>query len=119
MIHYRNLRQCLSLGLKLKKMHKILKFKESDWIRFYIDFNTQKRTNSNNESDKNFFKLMNNAVMGKLWKIWEKVKMRIVKNKKEFLKYISKPTCVRWNIYGNILASIYEKKTSLTLNKPI
>ena len=60
---------------------------------------------------------MNNAVMGKLWKIWEKVKMRIVKNKKEFIKYSSKSTYVRWNIYGKILASIHEKKTSLTLNK--
>ena len=43
--------------------------------------------------------------------------MRIVKNKKEFIKYSSKSTYVRWNIYGKILASIHEKKTSLTLNK--
>ena len=45
-----------------KKKHRILQLKQNDWMRAYIDFNTQKRTISNNESDKNFFKLMNNAV---------------------------------------------------------
>ena len=53
-IHYRNVQLCLKVGLKFKKMHRLLKFKQSNRMRFYIDFNTHKRTNSNNESDKNF-----------------------------------------------------------------
>ena len=64
-IYYRNLQQCLELGMKLKKIHRILKFKQSDWIRPCIDFNTKKRTISNNEADKNFFTLTNNSVYGK------------------------------------------------------
>ena len=54
-IYYRNLQQCLELEIKLKKIHRILKFKQSNWMRPYIDFNTKKRTISNNEADKKFF----------------------------------------------------------------
>ena len=64
-IYYRNLQQCLELGMKLKKLHRILKFKQSDWMRPYTDFNTQERTISNNEADKIFFTLTNNSVYGK------------------------------------------------------
>ena len=42
-VHYRNLRYYLSQGLILKKVHRILEFKQSNWMKFYIDFKTQKR----------------------------------------------------------------------------
>ena len=107
-IHYRNLQQYLELGIKLKKTHRILKFKQSDWMRPYIDFNSQKRTISNNKPDKNFFKSMNNAAYGKTMEnIRKRVKIRIIKNKKDFIKYTSKTTYVRWNIHRKKAAAIH------------
>ena len=65
-LHYSNLQLHLSLGMKI---HKVLKLKQSDWIKKYIDFNREKRTNTANSFEKNVFKLMINSVYGKTMEI--------------------------------------------------
>ena len=86
----------------------------------YIDFNTQKRKEAINEADKNLSKLLNNAVYGKTMENMRKIlKIKIVKNSKDFIKYTSKPTYVNWKKFENNLFAIHEKEISLTLNKPI
>ena len=46
------------------------------------------------------------------------IKIRVVKNSKDFIKYTSRPTCLNWKVFENDLAAIHENKISLTLNKP-
>ena len=114
------MQQCLELGMKLKKIHRILKFKQQDCMKPYIDFITQKRKEATNEADKNHFKLLNNAVYGKTMENMRKrIKIRIVKNSQDFIKYTSRPTCINWKVFENNLVAFHEKKISLTLNKPI
>ena len=54
-LHYRNRQLYLSLGMRLTTIHRILKFKQSDWMKKYFDFNTEKRMNATNDFEKGFF----------------------------------------------------------------
>ena len=52
--------------MKLTKIHKVLKCKQSDWMKIYINFNTKKRKNATTSFEKTSFKLMINSVYGKI-----------------------------------------------------
>ena len=118
-LHYRNLQSYLSLGLKLKKIHRVLEFDQSPWLKQYIDFNTQKRTHAKNSFEKDFFKLMNNSVFGKTMEnIRKRVDVRLVTSKEKLLKLASKPTYVSSKIFNENLVAVHKIKETLTMNRP-
>ena len=119
-VYYRDLKYYLSQRLILKKVHKILEFKQSAWIKPYIDFNTERRKEATNETDKYLFKLLINATYGKTMENMRKrFKIRIITNEKDFLKYVSKSTYIAYRKFGKNLVAIHEKKETVKLNKPI
>ena len=119
-IHYKNLIQCLRLGMKLKKIHRGIKFIESAFLKSYIDKNTKLRAQAKNNFDKDFFKLMNNSVFGKtIENIRNRVNIKLVNTGEQFKKLAAKPNYESRKILKDNLVSVHMKKTSLTMNKPV
>ena len=113
-LHYKNLSLYLSLGIKLTKVHRILKFKQSNWFKIYIDCNTDKIKNTANNFKKDFFKLMNNSIYGKKR---ENLTKKI--SAKNYKKYVSKASFVLQKIFSENVVAIHETKPVLTLNEPV
>ena len=106
MLHYRNLKLHLSLGTKLTKIHRVLKFKQSDWMKKYINLNTEKR--------------MIRCVYGKTMEsLRKRMNIRLVNKEENFLKYTSRPTHIHHKIFGKNYAAVHEINQVSTLNKPI
>ena len=119
-VHYHNLKLYLSLGLHLTKVHRVLSFKQSPWLKPYIDFNTNMRKEAKNEFEKDFFKLMNNAVFGKTMEnLRKRVDIQLVHQEKRLAKLTKKPSFKSFKIFNPDLASVEIQKQKLVLNRPI
>src|SRR5688572_4538852 len=119
-VHYENLKLYESLGLKIIKIHRGIKFEESAWLKKYIDINTSSRTRATNEFEKDFFKLMNNSVFGKTCEnIENHVDIKLVSNEKQAIKLAAKTSYDTRTIFDENLIAIHMKRTKLYYNKPI
>ena len=102
-------------------MHCALEFNQSQWLKQYVGFNTQKRiAEKNGDKDgKVLCKLMNNAVYGKtVENLKNRIDVKLVSNKKDYLKWTSKPSYMSHKIFDNDLVAICKNKVTLTCNKP-
>ena len=96
----------LSLGYELEKVHRVLQYEQSDFLKKYIDLNTDARKTAKNDFEKNFFKLMNNSVYGKTMEnIRNRINFRLIQSEKEALA--CKNVKHYWNRFGDSLVGVH------------
>lgn len=125
-IHYANLKQALSLGMRLEKVHRILKFTQSTWLKTYVELNTNLRIKATSKFAKDFFKLVLNSVYGKSFE--NVLKHRNIKlvtrwapeGKKLCAQtLIAKPNFHSISQFSDEFAAIEMKPLEIKLNRPI
>ncbi|GFW66282.1 c2H2-type domain-containing protein [Trichonephila clavipes] len=110
-LHYSNLKLYLKLGLVLKKIHRVLKFFQSPWLKNYIDYNTKLRTKSVNDFQKDYYKLMNNSIFGKTMEnVRRRVDIRLCSTEEQARKLIAKSNFNRRTIFSENLMAVHLKK---------
>ena len=119
-VHYRNLRQYLEMGMRLTAVHRGISFNPSSWMEPYIRKNTELRKTAANSFEKDFFKLMNNSVFGKtIENIRKRQNIILVDNREKPSKLISRPNFDRATIFDRNLIAVHMKKTEVYFNKPV
>ena len=122
LLHYENIQLYLRLGLKFKKIHQVLEFNESLWLKSYNEFNTQETIEAEKNGDKNgksLYKLMDNVVYGKAMEnVRNRIDARLVSKEDDYLKWTSKPAYMSQKIFDNDSVAIRKNKVTLRLNKP-
>ena len=119
-VHINSLKQVLNHGLKFKKIHRAIEFTEREWLKAYIDMNTELRKTAKNDFEKDLFKLMNNSVFGKTMENIRKHRdIKLVTTDKKRSKLVSEPNYHTVNLTSEDLSIIEMKKTKVKMNKPI
>ncbi|XP_052855203.1 uncharacterized protein LOC128263964 [Drosophila gunungcola] len=125
-IHLKQLQLCLEQGLIVKKIHRVLSFTQSCWLKPYIDLNTDQRKIAENDFEKNFFKLMNNAIYGKTMEnVAKRRKVALVRhyqsrqNSPGFRQRIARHDFHSVEIFDSDLAAIESTPSKIMYDKPI
>ena len=119
-VHISVLKQALDHGLKLRKVHRVIEFKQKAWLKEYIDVNTELRKKASNDFEEDFFKLLNNEVFGKTMENVRKHRyIKLVKTDHRRNKLVLEPNYHTMKLIDDNLAIIEMKKVKVKMNKPI
>jgi len=118
--HYRNLQFYIKHGLILTKIHRIISFYQSPWLKPWIDYCTERRKMARNEFESDLAKLQANATFGKtMEQVRNRVNVRLICDPIKLAKAVSRPTFRRAEIINDDLTMVRGARQRVTLNKPI
>ena len=119
-IHIQALNQALQHGLRLDRIHRVIEFDQSPWLKTYIDFNTQLRTEATNDFEKDFVKLMNNSVFAKTMENIRKHRnIKLVTTEEKYLHTVMCPNFKSGVLFGENLMGCEMGKIKVVMNKPV
>jgi hypothetical protein len=121
-LHYRNLKLYHSLGLRVTKIHRAVRFRQEAWMAPYIQLNTTLRAKASSEFEKDFFKLMNNSVFGKTMEnLRKRIRVDLVRGDEtdKMRRLVADPAYISHKIFNDDLAAVHSVKSTLKLNRPI
>ena len=104
----------------MEKVHRVIKFNQKDWLKTYMITDTELRQKAKKKIEKDFFKLMNNAVFGKTMENVRKhrgIKLVTTERRRNYL--VSEPNYHTTNFFTENLLATEMKKTEITMNKPV
>ena len=119
-LHISALKFYLQHGLRLKRVHRAISFKQANFLKPFIEFNTEKRKNAKNDFEKDLFKLMNNSEYGKTMEnVRKHGDYELVNTPERFQKLVNKPLFKHRYIINEDLVIVEKDKHTVELNKPI
>ena len=119
-LHYLTLKLCSKLGLKVTKVHRVLRFLQGYWLTPYKKLNSRKREQATNKFDENFFKLTINSVNSKMCENPRKrTNVMLVRSENELLEQNAKFMLKSFKIFNLNLAAVTLRRTEFTWSKPL
>ena len=122
-VDYRALQAYQAQGLVVSKVHRVLEFDQSAWMKPYIQKNTEFRRHAKTDFEKDFYKLLNNSVFGKTMEdVRKRTDIQLVRpgiEAERLRKMVAKPTFSGRKIFGENLVAVQRRKNCVLLNKPV
>jgi hypothetical protein len=119
-LHHRTLQLYTSIGVKITKVHKVLKFNQSPFLKKFIDVNTANRNKSTSDLEKDFWKLFSNSCFGKMIEqVRDRQRVNVVLSEESSTRLTRKPSCQRVEIIDEGCTLHVMKRTKVYLDRPI
>ena len=118
-VHIQALKQALDHGLVLEHIHRCIEFKQSPWMKEYIDFNTRLRTAAKNDFEKDFYNFYNSVFGKTMENICHHCDIKLVNNEKDYLKTVMRPNFKSGTLLGPDLMGCEMGKIKVVMNKPV